>query len=157
MTIEKFSKKLIEIVPLLFREMAKREDNALIRGKITWPQMVALHVATQKTQVTMTELSHALSIQMSSTTALIDRMIRDGLLRRERDAADRRLVWVRITNKGHKVINQILVQKRQLVTDIYSCLTGPERDQYLKILLKVQKFLEEKHGECVKSARKCTR
>ena len=46
--IKRFSAEVVETLPLMFREFSKREDNALTRGKISFPQMVALHFASQK-------------------------------------------------------------------------------------------------------------
>ncbi len=143
--LDRFSRELVQIMPLMFREFAKREDNELTRGKISLPQMIALDYASHHPKVTMTDLSKVLSIQLSSTTVLVDRLIRQKMLTRERDDQDRRLVWVAVTPKGKKVISQILEQKRRSIKDIFGLLTDRERDQYLGMISKVYGHLKKEH------------
>lgn len=146
--MDAFSRELVEILPLMFREFAKREDNVLTRGKITFPQMVAIDYVSRKSKVKMTELAKVLSIKMSSATVLVDRLIREKLLSRARDEADRRLVWVSATPKGKKLISEVLEQKRNSIKQLFGVLTEEERRQYLGVLRKVKdhilKDLEEK-------------
>lgn len=147
MTLDAFSYKIVEILPFMLRALAKSEDNALKRGTISFPQLVALHYLSHKPKVTMTELAKVLSTKTSSTTVLVDRLIRDKMFDRSRDSKDRRLVWVKITAKGRKVLNHIIEQKRLGLKAIYSCLSEAERQTYIKILDKVYAFLHEKNTE----------
>ena len=146
--MDAFSRELVEILPLMFREFSKREDNVLTRGKITFPQMVAIDYVSRKSKVKMTELAKVLSIKMSSATVLVDRLIREKLLSRSREEEDRRLVWVTATAKGRKLISEVLEQKRNSIKQIFGVLTEEERGQYLGVLRKVKdhilKDLEEK-------------
>lgn len=143
-----FSRELVEILPLMFREFSKREDNVLTRGKITFPQMVAIDYVSRNSKVKMTELAKVLSIKMSSATVLVDRLIREKLLSRARDEGDRRLVWVSATPKGRKLIAEVLEQKRNSIKQLFGVLTEEERRQYLGVVRKVKdhilKDLEEK-------------
>jgi len=139
--MDAFSRELIDILPLMFREFSKREDNVLTRGKITFPQMVAIDYVSRKTKVKMTELARVLSIQMSSATVLVDRLIREKLLSRAREEADRRLVWVSATAKGRKIIAEVLEQKRNSIKQIFGVLTEEERRQYLGVIRKVKAHL----------------
>lgn len=141
--LKTFSSQVIEILPLLFREFLKREDNELSRGQITCQQMVMLDLLTRRPRSTMKEISAALSVKMSSATVAVDRLIRQRMLARDRDAADRRRVWVRITPRGRKVVKRVLAQKRLGVEHVFGRLTDRERDQYLSVLLKVRSFLKE--------------
>ncbi len=144
--LDRFSEEIVEILPLMFREFAKREDNVLTRGKISFPQMVALDFVSRKPRVTMTDLAKILHIRTSSTTVLVDRLIKQGMLKRGRDEKDRRLVWVSVTPKGRKVLGQIMREKRQSVKRIFGILAEEERRQYLDILRKVKTHLTKSHG-----------
>lgn len=140
-TLNDFSREAVQVMPILFREFMRREGNDLTRGRISFPQMVALEYVSQRRRVSMTELSHILSIKTSSASVLVDRLVRDRMLSRSRDQEDRRMVWVSSTPKGRKVVNRILHQKRQSLKAIFSCLTDRERCQYLSALMKVKKYL----------------
>jgi len=137
-SIDQFSRQVVEILPLLLREFGRMEKNDLVRGKITLPQMIALDALTRRERLKMTELAGILAVKMSSATVLADRLIGQGMVQRQRDEKDRRLVWVSLTPKGRKVVSRFVHDKRRSVRTIFGVLTSEERAQYLKILLKVR-------------------
>lgn len=139
--IEAFSRQVVEILPVLMREIMKREDSPLTRGMISFPQMVALDYLSRHSKVKMSELSRALSVKMSSATSLADRLIAQKMLTREGDAKDRRIVWLKLTPKGRKAVQRILQQKSRAISEIFSVLTEGERTLYLRILLKIRAHL----------------
>ena len=136
-SIDNFSRQVVEIMPQIYREFAKREHNELTTGKISFPQMVTLVYVSRKSRVNMKCVAANLGIKMSSASTLVDRLVREKMLKRRRDEEDRRIVWIDITSKGSKVINQILRQKQRSIREIFTVLTEKERDQYLDILKKV--------------------
>ena len=103
-SLSAFSREVVGTLPVLFREFAKREDNALTRGKISFPQMVTLHLLCQRSRVPMNDLAKVLSVRCSSATVLVDRLIRQRMVIRNRDEEDRRIVWIQITSRGRKVV-----------------------------------------------------
>ena len=143
-TLNQFSRQVVEILPLMFREFVKREDNELTRGKISFPQMVALDYLVRRRKAKMTDLANLLSVRLSTATVMVDRLIRGKMLERGHDEKDRRIVWVQATPKGKKAVAQILEQKRQSVRGIFGKLSGKERSQYLAVLLKVKTHLAGK-------------
>ncbi len=136
LSLNKFADELMQIMPLMFREFARREDNALARGKISCPQMVAMGLAAERSEVTVGEIARVLSSEKSSVSVLLERLVREKLMRRRHDVKDRRLVWMSLTPKGRKVIDQIMDQKRMSVKAIFGKISAGERTQYLTILKK---------------------
>lgn len=136
--LNQFAHEVIAIMPFMIREFARREDNELTQGKISCPQMVTLDHVTRHTRTTMSEIAKVLSIQTSSASVLVDRLIRDKMLARSRDEKDRRVVWIRATPKARQVMKRIMNQKRQSVKSIFGSLSEKERRQYLTILLKIK-------------------
>ena len=140
-SIDRFAAQVLEVMPFMVREFARREDNDLTQGKISCPQMVALHYTADHGEVKVSEIARILSINKSSASVLLDRLINQKLMNRRHDSKDRRVVWVGITAQGRKVVSQIMGQKRQSIKAIFGPLTVRERDQYLSVLLKVKKHL----------------
>lgn len=142
--LKNFSRQVVEVMPYLVREFARREDNHLTRGKISCPQLVTLDYINRHGRAHMVDIARILSTRMSSVSILVDRLIREKMLIRQRDPKDRRAVWVTITGKGRRVIAQILTQKRSSIAQVFSVLTARERSQYLSALLKIkQHFVRE--------------
>lgn len=106
--------------------------------------MVVLEALGRAPRASMKEIARLLGVQMSSATVLVDRLVREKMLDRLRDENDRRVVWVRLTNKGRGVVRDTLDEKSRSMERIFGCLTGAERGQYLTILRKVCDDLRKK-------------
>ena len=148
-SLQDFSRQVVEIMPQIYREFAKREDNELMTGKISFPQMVTLQYVSNKKCVNMKCIANNLGIKMSSASTLVDRLIREKMLSRRHDEKDRRIVWISMTSKGTKVIRHILDQKQRSTREIFSVLTERERQQYLGLLKKayLQQLKHEKFNK----------
>lgn len=136
--LDQFADEVLDVMPLMFREFARREDNALAQGKISCPQMVAMNLAAERGEVTVGEIVRQLSSEKSAVSVLLERLVKQGLMRRRHDDKDRRLVWMSLTPKGRKVIDQILSQKRISLKAIFKPIPQREREQYLAVLRKVK-------------------
>lgn len=62
---------------------------------------------------TVTGLADACLLQQPTMTKLLDRMVRDGLVKRLPDARDRRVVRIQMTQRGEAVVRDLLVQAKQ--------------------------------------------
>jgi DNA-binding MarR family transcriptional regulator len=60
-----------------------------------------------------------LKVRPSTATGIVDRLVRDGLVRRERDDLDRRRVRIWLTDRGMRVINELRARNRALIWKIF--------------------------------------
>lgn len=67
---------------------------------LTMSQLTVLELLLQEGNLKPSDLIPYLSTTPAAVTMLLDRMERGTLVHRERDADDRRIVWVMITDKG---------------------------------------------------------
>jgi len=70
-------------------------------------QAAALMQISHEEGLTQTQLAHALCIQGATVTTMLQRMEDAGLIRRERDANDNRLVRVYLTDYGREKVGVI--------------------------------------------------
>ncbi len=75
----------------------------------------------------MVDLAAALAVTPSTAGRMCDRLVRKGLIRRQRARADRRAVQVSITAAGLQVVNQATARRRELIAGILGKL--PPRQQ----------------------------
>ena len=94
----------------------------------------------------MHELSKALGLKLPSTSGLVDRLVRTGMLRRVRSREDRRVVLVSLAPRGRKVVDRILRQRRGHAKRFFGLLTAEERASYLAIIEKVVGRLSAKRS-----------
>jgi DNA-binding MarR family transcriptional regulator len=60
----------------------------------------------------MAELAAALAVNPSTATRLCDRLVRKGLVRRHRQAGDRRLVRIALTAPGRDLVAEVTRRRR---------------------------------------------
>ena len=87
----------------------------------------------------MRELADFMKMGLSSVTGMVDRLVKQGLAGRRRTEKDRRIVFVDISQKGRKVLKEILEQRRITTLELFETLTAEERSIYLSILEKLVK------------------
>ena len=72
--------------------------------------------------VSMSTLGHLLQVSKSHVTKLVDSLIDDGLVEREADLLDRRVINVSITAKGKKKLEDLKTQIHEQIKSLISNL-----------------------------------
>jgi DNA-binding MarR family transcriptional regulator len=98
---------------------------------------------SRKTELTMGELSNALSVPFSTATRLIDTLVADGYIERMQDPDDRRVVRIALTAEGNKLHRTIETFTDEHVQSILSCLSPEEQQSMFKLIRKVTSALEK--------------
>jgi MarR family transcriptional regulator, lower aerobic nicotinate degradation pathway regulator len=86
---------------------------------------------------TMAALARHLVLDKSSTTGLVDRAERRGLVRRTADPDDGRSVRVAITEKGRQLIDESAGEIEREVGLLVRDLSGPERQRLAALASKI--------------------
>ncbi len=143
MEIKRFGARMIELLPQLVRGFARHESNYLSRGEITLPQLWTLEYLSRQVQdgCPMNQLARCLGISRPAATGLMDRLIAQGLVSRAGDPRDRRIVRVRISPKGRRIVQNIWEQKRRMLVRVFGRISPSDRRQYLAILEQVVSIL----------------
>ena len=95
--------------------------------------MAALHRA--RGPLTMTELSRWLLVSNGNATAVVDRLVADGLVARQAAPGDRRAVRVALTAAGAARFAQLAVDHEAQVDRLFAAL-GPAEIEALGALLE---------------------
>ncbi|MBU2826673.1 MULTISPECIES: MarR family winged helix-turn-helix transcriptional regulator [Acidithiobacillus] len=88
-----------------WRHALDRRLKSLGLSQASWMSIAFL--ARAKEPLTQTELAHCLSVEQPTVVAMLDRLQRAGLVRREMDSADRRIRRVVLTEQGHGVYAEV--------------------------------------------------
>jgi MarR family 2-MHQ and catechol resistance regulon transcriptional repressor len=73
----------------------------------------------------------------SNVTTVVDNLERDGLVRRERDAADRRVQVVTLTEKGTELISRAFPTHARRVAELMSSLAPEEQRELGRLCAKL--------------------
>jgi len=139
-----FGTEVAKILPVIMREAAKMQAGVITKGILTVPQIVVLELLAEKGPMRMGKLAGVLELTMSAVTAIVDKMIRLKLVRRERSEQDRRIVRVILLEKGKQTAKCITEERRAAVTKLFAALTEGEKQNYLKLLTKVHNDLRSR-------------
>jgi len=82
---------------------------------------------SQSEGCSQSELARGLYLSESNLSTLLDRMVRDGLLERERSRLDRRKSIIRITPRGAKLADDIRQREDEIMGKLWSLIAEDAR------------------------------
>lgn len=118
--IEKHLRKVDYIIRRKGREILADFD-------ITVPQFTALQILINKGNMTIGELSQKMDLACSTITDLIDRMEKSKLVVRQRDENDRRVVRIKVLDKGYDILEQVMKKRIGFLDEKLSVLSNEEK------------------------------
>ncbi|MDI3311708.1 MAG: MarR family transcriptional regulator [Thermoanaerobacterium sp.] len=123
----------IKLLEYLLREINHRMNlvtrNYLNSKEITMSRFWVLNKLSQDEAITMKQLQSQLLLSSSTLTGLIDNLVADDLVSRWRDDKDRRLVFLKLTEKGSMLLNEILDYRTKMLKKIVDTC-GSDIDMY---------------------------
>jgi len=96
-------------------------------GDLTYSQFAVLEALYHLGPLTQGEVSQKILKSGSNMTTVIDNLERDGLVRRERDANDRRVIHVHLTEAGSSKLEAVLPGHVAALVEEFSILSASEQ------------------------------
>ncbi|QDS96013.1 HTH-type transcriptional regulator MgrA [Roseimaritima multifibrata] len=136
-------------------------DNTLSRffrqRDLTFSQYNLLRILDMEDRpLTCGEIGDRLVQMVPAVTSLVDRLLKRGLVTRERSEADRRTVHVAITKQGRKLVVPASDQLRDLEEDVMQGLTQKDQKELIRLLQLVRHSMhclaKQKEEESLRSS-----
>lgn len=146
MTTERLAEELITLWRLL-----RGLSHPVRRAEITPEQYWLLRLLSRAGPLSIGEVASKLGITTSSATTACKRLEQAGLLKRERQSDDERIVQVALTAQGNAQTTAWGERKRQALKQFLSVLTPDEQEEFQHMLERVleaageREFEEERH------------
>ena len=86
----------------------------------------------------MNELSRLLMVTGGNVTGIVDLLVKEGLVARVDDAADRRAWRVKLTRAGDKAFAEMARAHEEWVAELLSGLTRRESDALMQLLARLK-------------------
>lgn len=122
----------------LLDEFAAHSPAAVMRHMRQWPggalslvHVNVLAVLDIDGPLPMGGLAETLDVSQASATGIVDRMEQRGLVERNRDDADRRVVHVALTAEGRRLITGMASERRDRLSQLLDTLTDAELEGLL--------------------------
>ncbi|WP_408892451.1 MarR family winged helix-turn-helix transcriptional regulator [Paenibacillus taichungensis] len=116
----------------ILSEMAEQgiQDLATSHGDI-------IYALYNNSRMTMAEIAKKIGKDKSTVTALVDKLVRNGYVAKDRDATDSRIVHVTLTAKGEELKPVFEHISRRMLDAFYADVTEAEKKELLRILMKI--------------------
>src|SRR6185436_11634061 len=131
--------QVVETIIYLYTESRRLTKGMAREVGLTGPQLTVLKLLETFQDLSLSSLSERIRAQNSTVTGIIDRMEREGLVSRERSKSDRRVVFIRLTDKGSKLAREIRVEPLEIFRSALVSLSSADLRDLLRILMKLQK------------------
>ena len=121
--------------------LARLADRATI-DDLTPSQFAVLEALYHLGSMTQGEVSAKVLKSVSNITTVIDNLERDGFVHRERDAQDRRVIHVHLTEAGKAKLEAVFPRHVAALVDEFSILSESEQETLANLCRKLGKGRE---------------
>lgn len=120
---------------LRFSILSNRKlELALERLDLTPPQFYVLATIGYTGGVPFSEIGAKMMVTVSNLTGIVDRLEEKGLVVRDRDAHDRRVVRVKLTPRGARVYHRTIPIFEKCVAQFFAPLEKPKQKELAALL-----------------------
>ncbi len=123
-----------------------RASADLAEINMTPPQMAALATLSAVGECTMTQLSFFLGLALPTTTGIIDRLTKGGLVSRRRDEEDRRVVRVVITDTGRERLGESIEVRRETLGEMIEEMEAEPAEELVVTIKKLCDLLGPRYS-----------
>ncbi len=108
------------------RTLGAYAASALLNSGLTITQLKSLFLITKMGSTNFRKLAEALGVTPSNVTGIIDRLVEQGLVSREENPEDRRVVTLQATDKGRTLVSSLRESGISHMTQILTFLSVEE-------------------------------
>jgi DNA-binding MarR family transcriptional regulator len=132
---------LDNIKKIVFPEEWLKLDQAMSKQ-----ELFALVLVDRRGEIIMSQVADYINVSMSTATGIVDRLVKNGYLERNRSDEDRRTVRIRLSGKGRALVGDIKSIGKRYIDLVFQALTDEERSCLLRIVEKVIAAINLKEG-----------
>ncbi|MDQ0269065.1 MarR family winged helix-turn-helix transcriptional regulator [Cytobacillus purgationiresistens] len=119
------------------RSIQEQIKQKLSYYKLNPTEFSVLQVLAEKGQQTVQQISNQVHLTSGSMTYVIDRLQEKGLLTRSDCREDRRVVHVKISDKGALLMKEIVPDYQNFIREMFKEVSQQEQRELISILAKI--------------------
>ncbi len=125
------------------RKFAFPEEWLLLDKALAKQDLMSLLMIDRLGECTMSQLAEHMSFPLSTTTGIVDRLVKKGYVHRFRSETDRRMVLIDLTEQGQGFAKETKQKLMQLIERLFEVLSDEEKALIFSLLDKVSKVFRE--------------
>ncbi|OPY86812.1 MAG: DNA-binding transcriptional repressor MarR [Syntrophaceae bacterium PtaU1.Bin231] len=134
---------IFAVVMAVAREIRCCSQDETFYADVTFRQFCILDAVAKDGQLGLAELHNILAVEKSTTTRLVDPLIRKGLLHRVRSQQDSRAVRLILTEAGRETHEKVWSCLAGFFQTVDTCLSGDRREAILEAVRQFAGALKE--------------
>lgn len=139
--IDEILDNLLIYLPLFYQKAIKPENPDIKQKHQVYYQI--LGILEHYNNMPISHLGKRLFVSKPNMTSHIDKLVRDGMVERVPDERDRRIIRVRITEKGVRFIKESRESINKIIKYNLSPLDESELDELNSCLRKIREFMHK--------------
>ena len=135
-----------DILVNLFKEILEIEEVALIKGEFSDASVNDMHIIEaigMEEARNMSAIAKSLEITVGSLTTSMNALVKKGYVIRERSEEDRRVVMIRLSEKGVRAFLQHKEFHDRMTDSAISALRAEEVPIVTKVLVGIERFFRD--------------
>lgn len=135
--------RLESILNELVRAFNFRRQSILTRYNVNEMDVEIIRYLTDEEQKKMKEVGEYFNIKLSTLTSTIDKLEKNKLVKRKNSKQDRRVIYIRPTAKGAKLLGDLEDNVRSLSETLVSETNPPDFDSMVKGLDRLLDYIKK--------------
>lgn len=151
---EWISRSVIELESIRGKLLALYTDYIFEKDNdegLTHVQTVLMRYLLDKESATVSAIADYMGVTMAAVSSLVDRLVKSGLLNRNRSESDRRVVYISLTPAGREAIGKFLIRHRERMEQLFAKMGRDNAQLYIKaqrmLLETLEKVLKDKEQD----------
>lgn len=112
---------------------------------LTGPQLVILQELKHNDQIPIRQITKAVHLSHATVTGILDRLEKRGLVKRQRDQKDKRIVRIYLTESAHTVLKNAPSPLQESFQNEFTKLADWEQTLILSSVQRLVSMMEAKH------------
>ena len=131
------NEKLLSVISNVGRLIRERIHASNCLADLTYAEVEILKFLQAKKDNTMKSIADYLHIKPSSATPVIDNLVKMGNIKRIQKKGDRRVIYVELTAKGKKSLQNKYKKIHETIKEIFGGLNKKDKQLLIKIFEKI--------------------
>lgn len=138
----------VKLFPMVLFETARAWRNQLDKrlkplgfSQAKWRTL--LHLSRAKQPMTQSQLAERMNVEGPTLVRILDRLEKDGWIKRQDSLSDRRSKTVHLTENSDSVLQEIYAAADSLRDELLSAVSSEELEQCISLLQRIKVRLEE--------------
>jgi DNA-binding MarR family transcriptional regulator len=133
--------RIMDEFHVAMRELRCAGTERLVKAGVSMTHLHIMGLLSRHGETSMSRIADLLDVSLSNATGLIDRMAERGLVERVRVDEDRRVVLVRLSERGQAQLDELEILRRDLLQKILGRLHPAQLKRLSKSLTDVHEAI----------------